>query len=195
MFENDPLLSFIYRRAERPARPASNHGAYSDNEFYLEIPQVGEICQEWSSLYRAESMLLDLSTTHALTVTLGLKYPDFVDIEDDLNIAKVVLYFKDPENDFAMDALEMGLLKGKLFIDNQFGDVLFTKQTLTGGILLRLLMKPSINGKLKLKLLALTDDGEKLATLNWEKVLKYHAKVNVSTGAHFNYLRIKGFLY
>jgi hypothetical protein len=195
MFEHDPLLSFIYRRAERESPLSSKQAGFSDNEMYLEIPQVGEVCQEWRSLYRAESMLLDLSTAHQLAVTLGLKYPDFVDIEDDLNIAKVVLYFKDPEKDFAMDTLELGILKGRLFIEGQQGDVLFTKKRLTEGILLRLLVKPLTNGKLTLKLIALTDQGEKLATLHGEKPLKYNAKINVSTGAHFNYLKIKGFLY
>lgn len=195
MFENDPLLSFIFKKSERPSPLANTHLGYSDNEFYLEIPQVGEICQEWSSLYHAECTLLDLTTAQPMAITLNLKYPEFIDIDDDLNIAKVVLYFKDPVRDFAMDALELGLLKGRLFIEDTAGEVLFIKERLTEGIILRLLVKPLKNGKVKLKLMALTEKGAKLSTVYAEKALKYDAKVRVSPGAHFNYLRIKGFLY
>lgn len=193
MFDQNPILSFIYSNAELKNKSAFHRkNSFSDKEAYLVIPQTGRFYREWPTLLRFENMMQELSVNYPINATLTLKYPDFADPDDDLNIAKVVLDLQDPKSGRCLQQIEMGLLKGRLFIGDITDDAIITKSDLVNGIQLKIGIVPMKDDKICIDVSALTEEGVTLAGFKLYQSISPNVIGGISPGAHFKSMSIEG---
>ena len=194
MFDQNPILSFIYSNAELKNKSAFHRkNSFSDKEAYLVIPQTGRFYREWPTLLRFENMMQELSIDHPINATLSLKYPEFADPDDDLNIAQVVLDLQDPKNGCSLQQIEMGLLKGRLFIGDSTDQTQIGKADLINGIQLKIAIVPTQDHKISIGLSALNEEGDSIAIFEVEQSLIAPNVIGgISPGAHFKSMSIEG---
>lgn len=162
-----------------------------DNQNYLVTDQVAPFYKEWLTLFHTEDMKLDVSPNHSFNITLNLKYPEFVDVEDDLNVAKVFVGIKDQQKEY-QESIEMGIYMGRLFIKDVFDATSIEREKLVNGVKIVLTVSPRQNGKSSAQLKVLDQYGLALAIIKTNKFLSTDWNGEISTGAHFKSLSIEG---
>jgi len=146
---------------------------------------------EWSSLYDPEKIELRTDINHPFTIKLSMKYPSFVDIQDDLNTAKIFLGIKNPQTEYK-NCIEMGVYMGRLFISNVFDSISLPVGKLIEGIKLILTVYPDLKGKSSALLSAIDQSGKLLSEIKTGKMLSTDWNGDIAIGAHFKSLRIEG---
>jgi len=165
--------------------------SFRDNHHFL-LADSTYFCKEWTSLFYADDMKLDVSCDHAFTITLGLKYPRFVDLEDDLNIARVFLGIKDQQKEY-QECIEMGIYMGRIYVKDLFDTIKIDKENLTVGVTLVLNVCPNkYDKKCRTKLMVLDFSGSEIASIKTSRFFTADWTGGISTGAHFKSLRIEG---
>ena len=166
--------------------------SFTDNQNYLVNNTTASYFKEWKSLFYDDDIKLDVSTQHPFTITLDLKYPKFVDIEDDLNIARVFLGIKDPQREY-QESIELGVYMGRIYIKNLFDLVNIQKDSLVAGVQLVLQVSPNqVNKKCSTVLKVLDKSGCEITQIKTNKFLMTDWIGGISTGAHFKSLHIEG---
>ena len=163
-----------------------------DNQNYLITDLCTSFYKEWTSLFYVEEMKLDVSPAHPFTLTLDFKYPKFVDLEDDLNIARVFLGIKDQQKEYK-ESIVMGVYKGRIFIKDIFDVINLPKNNLVEGVKIVLLVCPNkLDKKCSTTLKVLDQSGFELTSIKTNKFWSTDWNGGISTGAHFKSLRIEG---
>ena len=148
--------------------------------------------QEWTSLFNIEDKKLEVKTDHPFVVSLDLKYPKFVDVNDDLNIARVFLGIKDQQKGYK-ESIEMGVYMGRIYIKDIFDVVNIPKSSLINGVKIVLQVSPTNFGKKCRTILSVIDHtGVEISSIKTGKFITTDWSGGISTGAHFKSLRIEG---
>lgn len=162
----------------------------TDSSNYLIVSQPVESSEEWLKMIDTENFMLDTSTQHPFRITLDLKYAQFMETEDDLNIAKVMLGIKDNHKIYRI-CVELGVYMGRLFIGDQFDAKSIDKEKLVEGVKLVLMVHPIDNGRSVAVLNAVSECGLILSSLTSKKITFEDWKGEISPGAHFKSLLIE----
>ena len=163
----------------------------SDNENYIVNCLPVNYCIEWPTLYHFEGIEPEIAVDYPFVVTADLKYPAFIDVNDDLNIARLFVGIKENYKDYR-EPMEIGLYMGRLYIRDFFDSKTIAKENLVAGIKLVLTVIPQLNGKCKSQLEAIDQSGSVLSMIRTSKYLSVDWKGRVSTGAHIKTLKIEG---
>jgi len=170
----------------------SQHSSLIDDENYLVTDVIKPFCKKWTSLFYADDKKLDVSPQHPFTIILDLKYPKFVDLDDDLNIARVFLGIKDPQREY-QESIEMGIEKGRIYIKNLTDLVKIPKETLVEGVQIVLEVLPNeVNKKCSTVLKVLDHTGYEITKIKTNQFLATDWIGGISPGAHFKSLHIEG---
>jgi len=148
--------------------------------------------KEWTSLLYAEDMRLEVSSEHPFTITLDLKYPQFVDLTDEMNTARLFVGIKEEQNEY-QPSTELGVYMGRLYLKDLFDRVNIPKEKLVAGVKFMLQVCP-IYGDTKCvtTLKVLDESGFEITSIKTKKFLKTDWMGGISSGAHFKSLRIEG---
>ena len=185
MSNSNPLLADHKNEQKR-----SQHlNAFIDNSTYLD--SGAKYSCNWETLFDLEEKKLDVSLDHAFSIILSLKYPEFIDLKDDLNTARVILGIKDQQKEYKPSS-ELGLYLGRLYLNDIFDSVTIEKAKLVEGIWIILEVTPRTHGKTKAKLMAVDNSGTILTQITTSRYSSSDWKGGISTGAHFKSLRIEG---
>lgn len=165
-------------------------GINTDSSNYLTVSQPLDSSKEWLELIDAGSFMLDISKEQPFKITLGLKYAQFMEAEDDLNIAKVILGIKDNHKIYRT-CIEFGIYMGRLFIDDKFDAISISKEKLVEGLSLVLTVYPQENGRSSATLSARSECGFISSSLISKKFAFKDWVGEVSPGAHFKSILIE----
>lgn len=181
LFDEDGLITEQTIRDSNPNVDSVN---------YLTVSQPLESSKEWLELIDTGSFMLNISKEQPFKVTLGLQYAQFMETEDDLNVAKLILGIKDNHKTYR-NCIEMGIYMGRLFIDDKFDAISVNKEKLVGGVKLVLTVHPTENDLSSAMLSVVDECGLTLACLISKKFAFEDWKGEVSPGAHFKSLLIE----
>lgn len=162
----------------------------TDSSNYLTVSQSAESAKEWLKLIDTGNFMLDTSTEQPFRITLGLQYSQFMEAEDDLNIAKVILGIQDNYKTYR-NCIEFGIYMGRLFIEDKFDAISVSNEYLVEGVRLVLTVHPIENGRSSAVLNVITEYGLILTSLISKKFAFEDWKGEVSPGAHFKSLLIE----
>ena len=148
--------------------------------------------KEWPNLIHAENLTLSVCTAHLFKITSGLRYPHFLDLDDDLYVTRIYLGVRDNTWEYRKKHIELGIHKGYLFINDLRDFERISAEDLINGIELILTVKPGENGRSQVLLSAVNENGSILSQISSDRCLAADWNGRISPGAHFKYIRIEG---
>lgn len=157
---------------------------------YFTTSDSGEFYEEWLELIDTKIFMVDIATEQPFKITLSLQYAQFMEAEDDLNIAKVILGIQDNHKTYR-NCIEFGIYMGRLFIEDKFDAVSVDKEYLVEGVRLVLTVHPMENGKSSAVLNVVSECGLVLSSLISKKFAFADWKGEISPGAHFKSLIVE----
>jgi hypothetical protein len=135
---------------------------------------------------------LDISVEHPFTLCFDVKYPAFVDLNDNLNTARVFVGIKHPQKEFK-ESIELGIYMGRLYLNDLFDVVNISKDKLVEGVKIVLEATPGLpNGKCCTILKVVDLEGVEITAIKTRRYLMTDWPGGISTGAHFKSIFIKG---
>lgn len=189
------INSSSFRNENKPAEGliAQIVSTLIDNQNYLEIQRPTQFHEEWLDLLTAkkEDMVIDFSVNNPFNMVMGIKYAPFMDIEDDLNVARIIFGIKDKHRDYRNCSIGLGIYMGRLFIGDIFDGTSIPKDKLVNGIHLIFTAGELDNGKCLVNLKAVDHHGLTLASLKSNSYSANEWEGIVSPGAHIKFLRIE----